>query len=142
MHLAKLAALWPALPFRPRGRSGMNNASKYLMTRWPLLIYFTPFNLYFYLFCLNDDFRIIAARARSHGCKPRWFSARNSSESVLSFFSFGACLAASLPLSRNNFGMKTNNSPQDPPSRKRKREKRLTAADGRRGGRRRSKPSF
>ena len=131
MHLAKLAALWPALPSRPRGRSGMNNASKYLMTRWPLLIYFTPFNLYFYLFCLNDDFRIIAARARSHGCQPRRFSARNSSESVLSFFSFGACLAPSV---EEQFRHENKQQPSRPAI-KEKEEREATHSSRRQKGR-------
>ena len=81
------------------------------MTRWPVLIYFTPFNLYFSLFCLNDDFRVIAAEAKQHDCEEKVFVQKLSRKCFELFSSLGP---PSLPRSRSgavNFGMKTNNSP-------------------------------
>ena len=92
----------------------MNNAPKYLMTRWPVLIYFTPFNLYFSLFCLNDDFRVIAAEAKQHDCEEKVF-VQKLSRKCFDLFPFRG-LPPSLPPSVEERGRQFRHENKQRPS--------------------------
>ena len=102
------------------------------------MIYFTPFNLYFSLFCLNDDFRVIAAEAKQHDCEEKVF-VQKLSRKCFELFPFRG-LPPSLPPSVEERGRQFRHENKQRPSPgaaiKRRGENRrathwLTAADGR-----------